>query len=130
MVSGSLRGAVIEELYDARCSGHLGIKRTFDLVKRDFYWPILESDVEEFVKSCDACQCNKTSNQRSTGLLQPLEIPKNHWKRVSMDLITHLPTNRTGYDALLVMMDRGQLVSFICANGKWRILWFSYLNGN
>ena len=105
--SGSLRAAVMEELHDARCSGHLGIKRTSDLVKRDFYWPTLESDVEEFVKSCDACQCNKPSNQRSAGLLQPLEIPKNRWERVSMDLITHLPKTRTGYDALLVVVDYG-----------------------
>ena len=105
--SGSLRSAIMTELHDARCSGHLGIKRTSDLVRRDFYWPSLESDVEEFVKSCDACQCNKPSNQRSAGLLQPLEIPKNRWERVSMDLITHLPKTRTGHDALLVVVDYG-----------------------
>ena len=74
--SGTLRSAVMSELHDARCSGHLGIKRTSDLVKRDFYWPSLESDVTDFVRSCDECQRNKPSNQRSAGLLQPLEIPQ------------------------------------------------------
>ena len=105
--SGTLRSAVMSELHDARCSGHLGIKRTSDLVKRDFYWPSLESDVAEFVRSCEACQCNKPSNQRSAGLLQPLEIPQNRWEKVSMDLITHLPRTRSGYDSLLVMVDYG-----------------------
>ena len=75
--SGTLKSAVMSKLHDAHCSGHSGIKRTSDLVKRDFYWPSLESDVAEFVRSCDACQCNKPSNQRSVGLLQPLEIPQN-----------------------------------------------------
>ena len=84
----------MSELHDAHCSGHLGIKRTSDLVKWDFYWPSLESDVAEFVRSCDACQCNKPSNQKSAGLLQPLEIPHNRWEKVSMDLITHLPKTR------------------------------------
>ena len=105
--SGNLRSAVMSELHDAHCSGHLGIKRTSDLVKRDFYWPSLESDVTEFVRSCDACQCNKPSNQRSAGLLQPLEIPHNRWEKVNIDLITHLPKTRAGYDALLVMVDYG-----------------------
>ena len=55
MPSGNLRSAVMSELHDARCSGHLGIKRTSDLVKWDFYWPSLKSNVMEFVRSCDAC---------------------------------------------------------------------------
>ena len=105
--SGSLRNAVMSELHDAHCSGHLCIKRTSDLVKRDFYWHSWESDVAEFVRSCDACQCNKPSNQRSAGLLQPLEITHNRWEKVSMDLITHLPKTQAGYDALLVMVDYG-----------------------
>ena len=67
----------------------------------------MESAVPEFVRSCDACQCNKPSNQKSAGLLQPLEIPHNRWEKVSMDLITHLPKTRSGYDALLVMVDYG-----------------------
>ena len=34
--SGNLRSAVMSELHDAHCSGHLGIKRTSNLVKRGF----------------------------------------------------------------------------------------------
>ena len=42
---GELRNIVMNDLHDARCSGHLGIKRTIDLVKRDFYLPTLEKYV-------------------------------------------------------------------------------------
>ena len=71
---GTLRNTVMAELHDARCSGHLGIKRTLGLVKRNFYWSTLENDVMEYVKTCDDCQRNKPSNQRAPGVLQPLEI--------------------------------------------------------
>ena len=61
---GELRDLVMKELHDSRYADHLGIKRTIDLVKRDFYWPTLEKDVMEYVKTCDECQRNKPSNQR------------------------------------------------------------------
>ena len=56
---GELRNLVMSDLHDSRYAGHLGIKRTIDLVKRDFYWPTLEKDVTEYVKTCDECQRNK-----------------------------------------------------------------------
>ena len=31
-------------------------RKTTDLVKRDFYWPTLEQDVAEYVRTCDDCQ--------------------------------------------------------------------------
>ena len=58
-----------------------------------------------YVQTCEECQRNKASNQRSAGLLQPLEVPSQRWERVSMDFITHLPRTRSGYDSLLVIVD-------------------------
>lgn len=35
--------------------GHLGIKRTLDLVQTRFFWPKMAADVERKVKTCDWC---------------------------------------------------------------------------
>ena len=102
---GRLRDCIMRELHDAGYAGHLGIKKTTELVKRDFYWPTLEQDVAEYVRTCDDCQRNKPSNQRQQGLLQPLEVSTRRWERVSMDLITHLPKTKRGYDSLFVIVD-------------------------
>ena len=56
---GELRNSVMCYLHDVRYTSHLGIERTIDLVKRYFYWPTLEKDVMEYVKTCDECQRNK-----------------------------------------------------------------------
>jgi hypothetical protein len=66
----------------------------------------LECDVEDFVKTCDLCQRNKTPNQLSFGLLQPLPIPNKKWVSISMDLITQLPKTKSGYDAIVTFVDR------------------------
>ena len=48
---GTLRDVVLRECHDARYAGHLGIKKTTDLVQRDFFWPTLVQDVERYVRT-------------------------------------------------------------------------------
>ena len=102
---GAYRELVLNECHDARYAGHLGIKKTTELLQRDFYWPTLAQDVETYVRTCEECQRNKFSNQKPSGLLQPLEIPMQRWERVSMDFVTHLPRTQQKHDALLVVVD-------------------------
>ena len=100
-----MRDLILRECHDTRYSRHLGVRKTKELVSRDFYWPTLQADVATYVATCEECQRNKPSNVRPAGLLQPLEIPGQRWKKISMDFITHLPKTRAGYDSLLVMVD-------------------------
>ena len=102
---GEYRDFIMNECHDSRYAGHLGMKKTEELVQRDFYWPTLHQDVTSYVQTCEECQRNKASNLRSAGLLQPLEVPSQRWERISMDFITHLPRTRSGFDSLLVMVD-------------------------
>ena len=96
---GTYRDLVMRECHNARYAGHLGMKKTTELIQRDFYWPTLGQDVENYVRTCEECQRNKASNQKPSGLLQPLAIPAQRWERVSMDFVTHLPKTRQGYDS-------------------------------
>jgi hypothetical protein len=49
---------------------------------------------------------NKASNQKPMGLLQPLEVPTEKFQHVSMDFITSLPKTKSGYDAIMVVVDK------------------------
>ena len=87
-------------------SGHFGQKKTIDLIRRYFWWPNMNKDIAEYVKSCDICQRVKYSRERPAGLLQPLAIPDEPWSSVSMDFIVELPRSYSGHDAILVFVDR------------------------
>ena len=93
------------ECHDTRYAGHLGLKKTLELIQRNFYWPTVQANVTAYVQTCKECQRNKPSNQKLAGLLQPLEVPGQRWERISMDFVTHLPKTRSRYDVLLVMVD-------------------------
>ncbi len=94
--------------------GHKGVHATSKLIKRQFYWPKMDADILCWIQECPSCQMNKASNKRPAGLLQPLPIPVRRWSDVSLDFITHLPKTRSGFTAILVVVDRlSKLVHFI-----------------
>lgn len=86
-------------------SCHEGYQRTLHRLSRDFYWPGMKRQVQEWVSTCSTCQRNKTETLKPAGLLQPLPIPHHVWTDISMDFIEGLP-NSHGKNVLLVVVDR------------------------
>jgi hypothetical protein len=111
--SEAVRDAIIEELHDLPAAGHVGITKTLRAVSRLYWWPTLKADVTAWVRTCDACQRNKSS-RLSKGLLVPLAIPQRAWDSIGMDLITQLPVSSSGNDAIVVFVDRlTKMVHFV-----------------
>lgn len=54
---------VLRSLHDE--SGHLGVERTIDLVKDRFYWPKMNSEIEQYIKNCGRCISRKSLPQKS-----------------------------------------------------------------
>ena len=103
---GTLRQQCLEFAHDAPFSGHLGITKTLKQLHRLFWWPSMYKDVCKYIKSCPKCQRNKPSMQQPGGLLQSLPVPGRRWESVSVDFITQLPTTKSGFDAIVVFVDR------------------------
>jgi RNase H-like domain found in reverse transcriptase/Reverse transcriptase (RNA-dependent DNA polymerase)/Integrase zinc binding domain/Chromo (CHRromatin Organisation MOdifier) domain/gag-polyprotein putative aspartyl protease len=102
----SLRTFILKETHDIQIGGHVGMNKTVELVKRKFYWPSMDKDIQLFVASCQKCQENKNRNDNIIGLLQPLPVPNYRWQQVTMDLITQLPRTKKGHDAIVVFVDK------------------------
>ncbi|KAK3574274.1 hypothetical protein QTP86_004379 [Hemibagrus guttatus] len=51
---------VMQWIHEAPSSGHPGIRRTTQLVRRRFWWLSLASDVEGYVRSCPTCAQART----------------------------------------------------------------------
>lgn len=102
----SLKLSILSECHDNPLGGHLGVTKTIHQVKQHFYWPNMDAEITKYVTSCVSCQRNKPSSQAPMGLLQPLPIPDAPWDQVTMDLITQLPMSISGYDAIVVFVDK------------------------
>ena len=96
---------VLKDHHDTKVAGHFGRDKTYELVKRNFYWPGLEGFVRKYVGSCDVCQRNKTRRHKPYGNLHSLEIPYTPWSHITMDFIVDLP-KVNGYHIIWVVVDR------------------------
>jgi hypothetical protein len=85
---------VLSELHATPTAGHFGFTKTYDRVKRSFFWDGMKQDICNFVAECDVCQHNKGETVKSLGTLQPLLIPPTIWRDISMDFIVGLPKSR------------------------------------
>ena len=102
---GKLRLALLKECHDGLVAGHRGVEPTLTELVKNYYWPNLWDDVEQYVKSCVTCQQNRTQFCKEAGLLRPLPIPTKCWKSVSMDFMTHLPVSKQ-FNPIMVVVDR------------------------
>jgi hypothetical protein len=101
-----LRRQIIWECHDCILSGHKGVQKTVELVRRRATWEGLTRDVEEYVSTCPACQAAKKGNLPPVGKLHPLPIPDRPFQSCSLDWMTDLPVATGGKDSLLVVVDR------------------------
>lgn len=90
-----LRAAILHQLHDVPTAGHLGITRTYDRVRRRFFWPGLYKSVPRYVTACDLCQRRKTPTTLPTGQLQPIEIPLEPFFCVGLDLLGPFPLSKS-----------------------------------
>ena len=105
VVPQSLRQQILKECHDVPTVGHVGMRRTLELVDRQFHWRGLRGDTIQYVKTCPTCQVMKSDNRAKAGLLQPLEIPSRKWAHVTTDLVTDLPES-DGFTAIAVFVDK------------------------
>ena len=96
---------VFENEHDTMVAGHIGMDKTLELITRNFYWPRMAEDIEDYVRSCNDCQRNKASRHKRHGTLHHLELSYSPWDSISMDLITHLPVTED-CSTVWVIVDR------------------------
>ena len=100
-----LRPDILEKYHDQPSAGHLGIKRTLEIISRNFWWPKMKEDVINYVKSCESCARNKFNRHRKYGLLQPLDTPDRPWMSIEIDFLCGLPESK-GFTTIMVVVDR------------------------
>jgi len=95
---------VLESKHNSKVAGHMGQDKTIEPIPRNFWWPKMNKQIIDFVRSCPNCQQNKASHHQPYGLSSPLELPYAPWQSIAMDFITELPTS-DDCDQLWVIID-------------------------
>jgi len=102
----SLTTKILKQHHDIPIAGHLGEHKTYEDIRKHFYWQGMHRTVKLYVKTCPVCQMYKSSKQKPTGLTMPLPIPNRPWEVITMDFIVKLPESPDGFDSILVVVDK------------------------
>ena len=73
------RAAVLKELH----TGHPGMVRMKSLARIHVWWPGIDQDIEQMVRSCTSCQA--IQNMPLTAVLHLWSWPDQLWKRIHID---------------------------------------------
>lgn len=86
----NLKNLILNDYHILPSSGHAGITRMFNNIKRKFYWPGLLNSIKSFVSRCNACQRNKWIQNPK----EPMEITTTAttaFQKIFLDLVGPLP---------------------------------------
>ncbi|KAK7489481.1 hypothetical protein BaRGS_00019280 [Batillaria attramentaria] len=82
----SLRPAILRLSHDHPVTGHMGVKRTLERARQDFYWPGMESDVRRYCQTCDACQRTTPKGRNTRIPLGKVPLVQTPLEKVGVDL--------------------------------------------
>ena len=88
-------------------SGHFGRDKTISLTQSKVYFPSIRKKIEDYIKSCVACQCMKCGGKFEKGgeKLKSIPVPRLLWRQLGVDCITNLPPTDEGYDTIVTAID-------------------------
>ncbi|MBW0534858.1 hypothetical protein O181_074573 [Austropuccinia psidii MF-1] len=103
----SLIKVVLIECHDGPFSGNLSEDRIQEKIKTLIWWPMRQTYVAEYFKTCDRCQKANTFTGERLGNMIKIQEPSRPWEIVHMDWVTGLPpAGDRSYNAYLVIVDR------------------------
>ena len=105
VVPSSYRAEILKLGHDNPLAGHLGIRKTYDRILRNFFWPGLKRDVGRHCNSCHWCQVAGKPNQTiPPAPLYPIPAVGEPFERVLVDCVGPLPRTKSGNKFLVTVM--------------------------
>ena len=95
---------ILSEAHDIPIAAHPGYIKTYNALRKSFWWKGMKRETLSYVTRCLSCQRIKAERVKYPGKLHPNDIPQMKWENISMDFVTGLPKSK-GYDCIFVVVD-------------------------
>lgn len=102
VVPKSIIKHVLHQFHGATISGHFGTEKVIGTILLRFWWPTIASDVNDWIKSCPACQMTKAEKTPKVPMISiPVSGP---WEMLAVDCLQIKPSN-SGNTNVVVFCD-------------------------
>ncbi|GFY07745.1 retrovirus-related Pol polyprotein from transposon 412 [Trichonephila clavipes] len=98
---------VMKLAHESVFGGHMGVKKTKERIKYNFFWPNMPGEIAEFVQTCKGCQLRKPEKIGDRVPITPIVRPELPFEIVNIDVIGPIqPPSGRGHKYVLCMMDQ------------------------
>ncbi|NJR75968.1 MAG: hypothetical protein HC773_24900 [Scytonema sp. CRU_2_7] len=84
--------------------GHTGSEKTTEVLQREYYWPLMNKDIQNNIAKCNACNHNKYLNGRIKAPLQNI-IGREPFEILGIDITGPFTQTKHGYKYILGIID-------------------------
>lgn len=105
VIPKNMRLEILRHFHDEPTAGHLGFAKTYDRLRKRFFWPGLLRSVRLYVAHCKECQRRKTAPLKPPGYLVPIPPAEVPFQRIGMDLLGRFPKSQSGNKWIIVSTD-------------------------
>jgi hypothetical protein len=96
---------VIRKMHDQSTVNHSDIRRTYEFVKRLYYWSGMKNFIDRYVRNCHTCKRSKAFRNRYAELLNSFSISNKSWTNIMMNFVIELFVNHE-FNAILMIVDK------------------------
>ena len=96
------REKILYNLHSSPLGGHFGINKTIEKAKELYYWPTMQTDIRNYIESCDACQ--RIGKPQRIQLKDSIKIIKPFYQ-IGIDFIGPLDLTTNGNKYIIVATD-------------------------
>ena len=105
LVPVTLRAFICRRYHGVPVSGHLGRRRSYDQIRRSYYWPGMYKDITRWIAACLACRQRKTPRPLKAGFPGCVTTATRPWQKVSIDIVSTNMKSSTGHAYILTILD-------------------------
>lgn len=110
IISNDDKKVVMNDYHILPTSGHAGIRRMINNIKKSYFWPGLERDVTNFVNKCKKCQMQK----HSLPIKEPMVVTSTAmgaFDKVYLDIVG--PLDKDYYGKVYILTIQCELTKFV-----------------
>lgn len=96
------RKVILNDFHLLPSSGHAGMRRMVNNIKKYYYWPGLQNDVRDYVERCEKCQRQK----HSLPIKEPMNITttaSTAFEKIYLDLVGPFEVDNNNYSYVLTL---------------------------
>ena len=104
VIPASLCHEVISACHDAPTASHFSTHKTYEKIRRRYFWPGMFRDIDHWCRTCVDCAMKKVPRGQRKAPLLPIPV-EGAFDRVAMDILGPLPVTNDGNRYIIVFSD-------------------------